>query len=184
MWSSKDVACIICMAALSFVSTVLVGQMATLITGLHGANYCLTIIYAILTGFSMLIYEGRRWRFLTQYSIFTLLIIPTHLSGSPFALPTKFHFMLTAFVIDLLFNTFYKTARSRGKMMLWSVSGVTLFYLLMPSFSLLIRPLFYSPEAVAVFANMVLMLLPVIIVESIVGGYLGYKIHRRLRKEC
>jgi len=172
------------MAVLSFVSTILVGQMATLLTGLHGANYCLTIVYAVQTSFSLLLYEGRRWRFLMQFSIFTLLIIPTYLGGGPFSIQTKIHFIPTALVVELLFNSLYKPSKSRGKIMLWSVSGVVLFYLLLPSLSLLIRPLFYSPEAIAVFANMVLLLSPVIIIESLVGGYFGYKLHRRLKKEC
>jgi hypothetical protein len=65
---------------------------------------------------------------------------------------------------------------------LWSVLGSLVFWVLLPFFSLLIRPLFYSLEAVALFANVVFLLLPVIIIESVAGGYLGYRIFLRLRK--
>ena len=182
MWSSKDISCIIIQAALGFVSTALIAQMAGLITGIRGANYVFTIILAVQTTISILIYEGRRWRFFVQFSIFTLLILPTYLGGTPFVVQTRIHFIINAFVADLVINSFYKTAVSTGRLKLWSVSGSVMFWVMLPFFSLLIRPLFYPIEVVLLFANVVLLLLPVIIVEAVAGGYLGYRICLRLRK--
>ena len=182
MWSSKDVCCVICMAVLGLVSTALIAQMAGLITGIRGANYVFTIVLAVQTTISFLLYEGRRWRFFVQFSIFTLLILPTYLGGTPFAVQTRIHFVINAFIADLVINSFYKLASEHGKIRLWSVLGSLMFWGLLPFFSLLIRPLFYSLEAVALFASVVFLLLPVIIVEALAGGYLGYQIFLRLRK--
>jgi hypothetical protein len=183
VWSSKDICCIILMAVLGFVSTALVVQMAGLISGIPGSNYVFTIFLAVQTTISFLVFEGRRWRFFVQFSIFTLLIIPTHLGGLPFAVQSRIHFVITALVADLIINSFYETSRKNGKLKLWSVSGSLLFWVMLPFFSLLIRPLFFSIEAVLLFANVVLLLLPVIVIESVAGGYVGYRIFLRLRKE-
>lgn len=182
MWSSKDICYIILMAVLGFVSTVLVVQMAGLISGIPGANYVFTIILAVQTTVSFLLFEGRRWRFFVQFSVFTLLIFPTYLGGAPFAV-SKIHFVITALVADLIINSFYDKFRRRGKLKWWSISGSLLFWVMLPFFSLVIRPLFFSLEAVFLFANVVLLLLPVIVIESVAGGYLGYRIFMRLRKE-
>jgi hypothetical protein len=182
MWQSKDVCYVICMAGLGIVSTALLVQMASLLSGIQGANYVFTIIMAIQTAFSLCLYEGRRWRLFVQNAILNLLIIPTYLGGPPFSL-TKFHLVTTAFVVDLVFNSFYKTFKVSNKVKLWSILGTLTFYLIMPFISLMIRSVFYSPEAVALFANIILLLSPVIIIESTAGGYLGYRIFLRLRKD-
>src|SRR3989304_3497970 len=181
MWSSKDIACIIFLAVLGLVSTALVVQMAGLISGIPGANYVFTIVLAVQTSFSFLAYEGRRWRFFVQFSLFTFMVIPTYLGGPPFDVPGRIHFFITGFLADLVINSFYETFKKREKLDWWSVSGALLFWVMLPFSALLIRPLFYSPEAVALFANVVLLLLPVIIAESIAGGYLGYRIYLRVR---
>lgn len=183
MWSSKDISCIIFMAVLGLVSTALIVQMAGLISGIRGANYIFTIILSIQTTISFLLYEGRRWRFFVQFSIFTLLIIPTYLGGLPFAAQSRIHFIITAFLADLIINSFYEKSRKRDKLKRWSISGSLLFWLMLPFFSLLTHSLFYSFKAIVFAADVILLLLPVIIAESIAGGYLGYRIFLRLRKE-
>ena len=82
MLNTKDLSLIIILAVVGFVMTLLVAQTATLLTGIPGANYSLTIVLAIVTGFSLLIYEGnegRRWRFFAQTVLFAILIMPTRL---------------------------------------------------------------------------------------------------------
>jgi hypothetical protein len=182
MWQCKDICYVIFMALLGVVSTALLVQMASLLSGIQGANYVFTIIMAIQTAFSLCLYEGRRWRLFVQNAILNLLIIPTYLGGPPFSL-TKFHLVTTAFMIDLVFNSFYKTFRTHNKIKLWSMLGTLAFYLIMPLISLVIRSVFYSPEAVVLFMHVILVLSPVIIAESIAGGYLGYHIFLRLKSE-
>jgi hypothetical protein len=181
MRNSKDVGRVIFMAVLAVVSSAFIVQIATLISGIQGANYIFTIIMALQTSFSLLLYQGRKWRLLAQNAILTLLIMPLYLGGTPFSI-TKIHLIPTAFVVDLLFNSFYKTFRDWSKLRLWSILCTLMFYLIMPFFSLLIRTLFYSPEAVALYVNVILLLSPVIIIEAIAGGYLGHQIYLRLKK--
>jgi hypothetical protein len=121
MWSSKDICYIILMAVLGVVSTALIVQMAGLISGIRGSNYVFTIILAVQTTISFLLFEGRRWRFFVQFSIFTLLIIPTHLGGVPFAVESRIHFIITALVADLIINSFYDKFRKRVKLKWWSI---------------------------------------------------------------
>ena len=182
MWQTKDICYVIFMAILGIVSTVLIVQTASLFSGIQGANYIFTIVMAIQTGFSLCLYEGRRWRLFAQNAILNLLIIPTHLGGPPFSL-TKFHLVTTALVIDLVFNSFYKTFKTTGKIKVWSILGTVSFYLIMPFISLMVRSVFYSPEAVTLFSNVIVVLSPVIIVESIAGGYFGYHIFLRLKRD-
>lgn len=183
MWSSKDLSYIIFLSVVGLVSTVLIAQMATLISGIHGANYIFTGILAIQTSLSFLLFEGRRWRFFTQTSLFTLLIIPTYLSGPPFFAQGKIHFFITGFVTDILLNSFHGFSKKREKLKWWSISGALLFWVMTPFFSLLIRPLLYPAEAVVLFADVVLMLLPVIVVESVIGGYLGYRVWLAVKRD-
>ena len=183
MWSSKDISCVIVLSVLGLVSTALVAQTAGLISGIRGANYIFTIILAVQTSLSFLVYEGRRWRFFAQNSLFTLLIIPTYLSGPPFSVQSKLHFFIMGFVADLILNSLYGAFKKMEGLKWWSILGALLFWVTLPFLSLLIRPFFYSPEAVALFASVVLLLLPVIIAEAIAGGYLGYRIYLRVKKD-
>ena len=116
MFNTKDVSMIIVMAVLCVVTTALVGQVATMITGIPGANYVIVIFFAIQTSFAFLLYEGRRWRFFTQMTLVTFLIIPTYLGGIPFDLLSKMNFIVNSFQCDLLFNSFYGTFKKQNKL--------------------------------------------------------------------
>jgi uncharacterized protein YneF (UPF0154 family) len=43
--------------------------------------------------------------------------------------------------------------------------------------------LFYPPQALTMYINVYLLLLPVTIIETIVGAVIGNMIYRRVRKE-
>ena len=182
MWSSRDIACIIVMSVLTLVATLLVIQVAGMLTNIPGANYSSTVFLAMLNTISLLLFEGRRWRFFAEFSLFTLLSLPTYLGGAPFFVQGRIHFFLTAFLADLILNSFYKKSIESNKLKWWSILGALSFWLMFPFFSLLIRPLFFSLEFVATLANVIFLMLPVIIVESLAGGYLGYRIFLRLER--
>ena len=169
------------MAVLGLTSTLLVGQIARMITGIPGINYVFTIVLAIETGFSMLMYEGRRWRFFAQMVLFVILTTPTQLGGPPFDILARLNTIINAFVCDLAVNSIYKNFEKRQKLTLWVIIATTTFWVLNPFISTLVKPLFFPPEYVTTFIAAVLTLLPVIIVESIAGGYLGYKIYSRVK---
>ena len=180
MWSTKDLASIVIMAVLGFVSTALVAQMAGLITGIPGANYIFTIILAIVTSFSFLLYEGRRWRFFVQMAIFGLLVTPTYLGGPPFQ-PIKVNFAITAVIADAVVNSYYATFSKREKLKWWAILSALVYWTMLPFIGSLLNPLFFPPEYVRLFINAVLFLTPVIVVEAIAGGYLGYRIYCRVK---
>lgn len=171
------------MAVLQFVISISIVQMAKVITGIRGANYLFTILLAIPIGFSLLMYGGRRWRFLIQMSIFTLLIIPTNLGGTPFDPVSRMGGIATAFLTDLFANSGYGTFKKSNKLFWWSIVFVVAYWILNPFFSMVVKQLFYTPELVKKFVEVVIVLLPVIIVEAVIGGYIGYKIYGRIKNE-
>jgi hypothetical protein len=182
MLSSKDLALIICLAVLGLVTTTLIVQVATMLTGIPGANYVFTIVLAIQTSFALLMYEGRRWRFFIQITLFTLLIFPTYIGGVPFDLVSKINLPINALFGDIIFNSVYGVFKEKNRLLLWAILVTVIFWVMNPIFGLMVKPFFYPPQFIAKLVDVILMLLPVIIVESIAGGYLGYKIYRRVKK--
>lgn len=183
MFNTRELCQIIILAVLGFVSTVLVGQVATMISGIPGANYLLVIIYAIQTSFALLLYNGRRWRFFTQTTLFTLLIIPTYIGGIPFDVVSKINLIVNSFLCDLVFNSVFNTFKEKNKLVWWTILATVVFWSLNPLFGVLIKSLFLFPsEFMMRFIGILPFLFPVIIVESIAGGYIGYTIYERIKK--
>jgi hypothetical protein len=181
MWSTKDLTLVIFLAVVGLVLTLVIVQTASMITGIPGANAVFTIILATLTSFSLLMYEGRRWRFFAQMTIFTLLIIPTYLGGLPFDVLGKTYIIVTAFVVDVVVNSIYRLFSDRKKLKLWSVFNGLFYWLLQPFFGILVSSLLYAPDFVSNFVSVFVMLLPVTIGESLAGGYLGYRVYQRVK---
>ncbi len=157
-------------------------QMATPLTGITGANYVFTILLAILSSFSLLVYEGRRWRFLFQMTLFTFLIFPTYIGGVPFDLFSKIHLVINAFFGDVLFNSIYGAFRKKDRLDLWAILVTVVFWVLNPFFGMLTKTFFFPPEFAYRILSILYWILPVIIVESIIGGYIGYEIYRKTIK--
>ncbi|MCW4035390.1 MAG: hypothetical protein NWF03_08515 [Candidatus Bathyarchaeota archaeon] len=182
MINTKDLCFIICLAVLHFVVTITVGQIARMITGIPGTSYLFTIIHAIITSFSLLIYEGRRWRFFIQISLFTILITPTPIGGIPFDILSKTNMVINAFVIDLILNSVYPVFKKTDRILWWGVLVSVTFWLLNPFFGIIIKNiLLFPPDYIARFINVVFLLFPVIIAEAAIGGWMGYKIFKRLK---
>ncbi|MCW4021773.1 MAG: hypothetical protein ACOWW1_10845 [archaeon] len=176
---TRDLTAIIVMAVLQFIITALIAQMGTLITGIPGTNFLFTILLTIPITFSLLVYEGRRWRVFLQLTLFAFLIIPTRLAGVPFDVIARMGTVASGFLLDLFANSIYKTFKERDKLMWWAVLSGTLVYLLIPFFSIVTKILFATPEAVESFLGVVSLLLPIIVVEAAIGGYIGYQIYKR-----
>jgi hypothetical protein len=87
--------------------TLTVGQLARTITGISEISYAFTIFHAIITAFSIGIYNGARCRFLFQTTLYTLLIVPTSIGGVPFDLVTKSGLIFNALVVDIVMISFY-----------------------------------------------------------------------------
>ncbi|MDG6223825.1 MAG: hypothetical protein IAX21_02640 [Candidatus Bathyarchaeota archaeon] len=179
---TRDLTTIIVMAVLQFVITALIAQMGTIITGIPGTNFLFTILLAIPITFSLLTYEGRRWRIFMQLALFILLAIPTRLGGPAFDPISRLGSLTTAFLIDLLANSIYGFFKNRHKLLWWAVLTSGAYWLMIPFFSTVTKILFYTPEAVESFIGVVSVLLPVIIGQALLGGYIGYQIYKRQTK--
>jgi hypothetical protein len=182
LWKSKDLTLIIVFAVLGLAYTVFVAQMGYLITGISGVNFLFIIGYAIFISSQLLMYEGRKWRFLVSTILFALLIIPTHFAGTPYNILPRIPIVVNAFFTDLIFNNAYGFFESRNKLFWWTILVSLEYNVTSPFLSIVLYYLFYPPEFVAAFINVVLLMLPVIIIESIAGGYLGYKVYERVEK--
>ncbi|PVX25876.1 MAG: hypothetical protein CW716_07170 [Candidatus Bathyarchaeum sp.] len=179
--ATRDLTIIICLSVLGLVISGSIAQMATL-TGIPGSTYLFTVLLALQTSFSLLIYEGRRWRFFFQMTLFTFLIIPTPIGGVAFDFFSKIQMIANAFVVDIIFNSVYGFYRKQDRLLLWSIMVAVVFWVMNPIFGLMIKPFFFSPEFAFRILDILYWILPVIIVESIAGGYFGYKIYKRIEK--
>jgi hypothetical protein len=180
MKNSRDVALIVMFAALSFVFNVSVGQLPSLITGIEGMGYILTIVYSIIQSVAYLMYGGRRWRILAQALLLSLLyflFIPS------WTLPVAMATITNMFIVDLIFNSLYRSWK-REKRLFWWILTLQLFSWTTHTFmNLLFFSLFIPMETVIeVVAPFMFVMLPIIIIEAIAGSYIGYKIYGRVEK--
>jgi len=179
--SSRDLAIIITFAVLNFVFGFMIGQVPRLITGIPGIGYAFTVVYSITITVSFLMYEGRRWRMFAQGLLFTLLSLSTAQSD---ALALAISSILCVFALDLIFNSVYVSFEKRDKLASWAIFGQVFYWTLSPFVILLTLSLFYPLQGVIAtwFIPVMSIMLPVMIIEAFVGGYIGYKIYRRVEK--
>lgn len=181
MWQSKDLASVIIFAVLGLIFTLFVTQTATLITGEPRVGYFFIIGYAIFISAQLLLFEGRRWRFAVSSILFVFLIIPTSFAGAPFDVLARVPLMFNAIVTDLLFTSIYGFFRMGNKLLLLSIMISIEFHSAVQFFSMLFLYLFYPLQALTAFINILLFVFPVIIIESLVGGYIGYIVYQRVK---
>jgi hypothetical protein len=181
MWASRDLTLMILLAVASFVYTALIGQMGWLFTGIPAFNLLFTIGHAILLSLALLMYEGKRWRFFLQTILFAILIIPTYLQGTPFEVLPRLGIVMHGIQADILFNTIYGVFKERNKLVWLSIFIAVEFFLAAPFINILWFSLIYPPAFVTVFINALLLLFPLVVVESLFGGLIGYKIYQRVK---
>lgn len=183
MWSSRDVAVIIVLAVVSFLYSVFIGQLGNLFTGVLGFNYFFFWGHAILIAFGLLIYEGRRWRFLTQGIIVALLTLPTYQSGLPFDILARIPMVANSLIIDILFNTGWRYFKKKNRLLWWIILTNIVWILIIPFLFVLNMSIFYSTQALANWLNIYFMLFPLTFTEMIIGAYIGYKLFNRINSE-
>ena len=181
MWETRDLTLVIILAVVSFIYTQLVGQLGTIITGIQGFNYLFIVGHMVFISFGFLIYEGKRWRLLLQGILAALLTLTTFLSGAPFDIVSKIPMILTSFFGDLIFNSLYQRFERRNKLIWLAILVVIGYMLMLPVFVSLNMFLFYLPQALNMYINVYVLLFPVTITETVIGGYLGYQIYRRVK---
>ena len=180
MKNSRDLALVIMFAVLNLVLMVLIGQIPELITGIPAIGYAFIIFHAITGSVALLIYEGRRWRIFTQGLLFSLIALLSIPIWSPTAALVA---ILTAFIIDVVFNSFYGFFKVKNKLLWWVILSQVCSFTTQPIWTLLFRAVFFVPfEAVLKnwFIPIILVVLPLIIIEAIAGGFIGYKIFKKV----
>ncbi len=182
MWETRDLTLVILLAVVSFIYTQLIGQLGSVITGIQGFNYFFIIGHMIFVSFGFLIYGGRRWRLLLQGILAALLTLTTFLSGVPFDIVSKIPMILTSFFGDLIFNSFYPQFSNRNKLNLLAILVVIGYMLMLPIFVTLNMFLFYPPQALNSYISVYALLFPVTLIETIIGGLIGYQIFKRVKK--
>jgi hypothetical protein len=177
LWNSRDIALIITLAVTGFVYTALVFQIGFLFSGIPGSNYLFVIGQAIWNSIAFLLFEGKRWRLLFTITLFSLLTMPTSAMGTPFNILPRIPLILNALQLDVIMNTVYPFFKRRNKLMLAAIVFSLENFIIDGILRLATYPVFYSPEYASTFVGIFLMMLPVIIIESVAGGYLGFKIY-------
>jgi hypothetical protein len=161
---------------------VLIGQVPELIAGIPAIGYAFNIFYAITGSIALLMYEGRRWRIFTQSLLFNSLAIFLVRIYTPIAAVVS---ILTAFIIDVVFNSYYESFRRINKLLWWGILSQVYSHTTQPIWTLLFVSLLLAPfEAVLStwFFPVICVVLPVIIIEAIAGGYVGYKTYLRVSR--
>ena len=180
MWSSRDIALVIVTAALVFVFTLIIFQNATVVTGIQGANYIFTFGMALLVSLSFLLFEGRRWRFFVHNVLVVLFTIPTTLGGPPYDVFPRLVLILAGFPADLILNSLYDRFERNDKLVWWTILSGLVFFLILPFLQILFFPLYFPTQFVENFTNIVIIMLPWIVGGSVFGGYLAYKIYKKI----
>jgi hypothetical protein len=182
MRRSKDVAIVILVSVLGFFDALTVGQLHFIFSGIPGANYMFILGAAILVSFSILMYGGRRWRWTLQGCLVALLFIPTYYGGMPFDVLARLPIVLNNFSGDVLFNSIYRYFDESDKLKYWAILSTFGLILIGILVRTLIYYLYYTPEFVNSFISVTLMLMPVIVIETVLGSLIGYKIYQRVIK--
>ena len=114
--------------------------------------------------------------------LYGLLTMPTFAMGTPFNILPRIPLVFTALQTDILYCSVFLFFKNRKKMS-WLASLVTLEHVLVDLFlRMFMYPFFYSPEYAATFTGIMLIMMPIIIIECLVGGFIGYKIYERIKR--
>ena len=181
MWNSKDVSLIIVLAVLSFVYSLSIAQLPTLIVGVVGLNYIFIIGHGILISLSLLIYKGKRWLFGFQTALLALLMIPTFAMGIPFDVLARFPLVVAGFLSDFIFNSIYAYFCTKKMLNYWAILAALFTIGINPFLTVITMFFFYPPIVMTSFIQLVLLLSPVIIIEALIGGYIGFVLFNKLK---
>ena len=182
MWNSKELALAIILAVTGFIYTLVVFQLGFLITGIPGSNYLFLIGQVIWITLAFLLFNGKRWRLTLSITIFGILTLPTAAMGAPYNILPRIPLILNALQSDIIMNTFYSSFK-QSKRMIWFILLFAIEHFLVDGLLRIITyPYFYSIEYQSIFVGVFTLMLPVIIIESLLGAYIAYQIYLRITK--
>ena len=181
MWSSKDVSLIIIFASLGLAFQATIKELPQLMTGIPGIGYILSIGNVIIINTAFLMFEGKRWRFAFFGALYTLLIsVVFALVGSNVVL-RSLPMVIGIVIQDIIYNSFYNHFAEQNRLkwlsIIIGVQGLFTDVLL----RIIVFTPFFSSSIVAAFINATLVMSPILLFNSVVGGYLAYFIYKRTR---
>jgi hypothetical protein len=186
MWSSRDISLIITFSAFTLVFGVLIGRVPDLITGIAGIGYVFTIVYSISQSVLWSLFEGRRWRILVKVLLVRLISLLLFTSGSlSYVIPPTLATILNSAIIDIFFNSFYSHFKRKNKLFWWIILAQLYFWSTHTLWILVFTSILYFPFESVIqywFIPVALVMLPIMILEAIIGGSIGYKIYRRVER--
>ena len=173
---------IVLLAVVSAVYVISVAQIGGIIAGFQTFGLLFVGGHAIFISLGLLMYEGRRWRFFFQSVLFAILIIPSYGIGTPFDVLARLPIIISTLFADAIFNSLYLFFKSRNRLLIWAMLVATIYWLMNPFFVAFNMFLFYPPQLLNAYVTATIFLSPVIVIESLIGGYFGYKIYLRANK--
>jgi hypothetical protein len=180
VWSSRDLALVIITAVVVFILSVTVFQLPRLLTGVGALNYITTVGMAFVISLTLLLFEGRRWRFLVHNTLVVILSLPTNFVGVPFDIFPRLVAFLAGFPVDIILNTYYNKFSDSNRLAWWSILSSSKFFVILITLQLLLFPLYFPPSFMELFSNVLIIMSPWIIGGVIIGGYLGYKVYQKI----
>jgi hypothetical protein len=170
MMRSRDVTLVILFAVLNFVFAVSIGA----IFGLYS-----TLFISINNSVAWLLFGGRRWRIFALGLLFNLLLFSV---GYP---PTgAMAGIVNSFILDAVFNSFYGSFKKESKLVWWILVAQVFSLTTGPLWILVFSVPFFPMEEVIAnwFVPLISLTLPVMMVENLVGSYIGYRIFKKVEK--
>ena len=127
---SRDIALVVLFSIISFFYGAAVTPLSMLLMVIPGALHLFGLGHSIIVSLALLTYEGRRWRFLLQGLLVTLLFLPTTAGGIPFDILSRLPIVFGSFLGDLIFSSTYGRFKNLEKLRLWVVlASVTFFFM-------------------------------------------------------
>jgi hypothetical protein len=146
-----------------------------------GLEYILSIFFSITYSLFFLMCKGRRWR-LSFLALLSTLLYITFINTAFH--PTDLATLFNLFIADVVFNSLYGSFERKNKL-LWLTILFQVYFWATYSLWLLVfySVLFYPFEAfLKNWFIPIMSIMPVLIVEGLAGGFIGYQIYLRVKK--
>lgn len=138
----------------------------------------------ILISLALLLYRGRRWRFLLQGVLIALLTLPLNGASINFTLISSVAIIIiNSLHGDLLFNSLYQYFNKRKKLKHWAIMSTTQFYLMAIVLNIINFYLFFSTIELMAYFNSLLLIVPLVIIECYLGAEIGFRVFQRLETQ-
>ena len=143
--------------------------------------YLLSIFYSLIHSLAFLMYRGKRWTLFSQSIISSLLYI---IFVNPTIQAVEMATITNLFICDVVFNTFYRSFEQKNRLLVL-VFIFQIYYWATHAIWLLVYNslFFFSFEGLmnVWFIPVMSILIPIMVIEGIIGGFTGYKIFQRVK---